>query len=345
LTQLFHNVRQSGEPKLLKKINMKFKKLFRKTEEPTRSWEQIKIGELQIKIGGLLRYSNPFAISKPIEPSPGHPSDYIDSSSRVYQRIFDAFKVPLDPKEIRAALMRDSSPIPATTNREGYQGDDHLAYWLSGFAEYKNLISIAGKYGVTGGSYFDFGGSTGRTFRHFYFQSTAWNVWSSDFKMTSVHWNLMNFPSDIMVFQSMYFPFLPIEDNTFDLITALSVFTHIDETETTWLAELRRIMKPGGIALFTIHNEDTWLNMSPKLRDAIEKYSPEFAALPILPPGRFVSTFRTDDPYRCNTFHSNDYIRKQWSRFFDVYDILSLASGAQAIVVLRKPVGKKRANS
>ena len=72
-----------------------------------------------------------------------------------------------------------------------------------------------------------------------------------------------NFPSTIKVFQGMYFPFLPIEDRTFDLISAMSVFTHIDETETSWLLELWRILKPGGIAVVTIHNEDTWLNMSP----------------------------------------------------------------------------------
>ena len=189
---------------------------------------------------------------------------------------------------------------------------------------------------MTSGNYFDFGGSTGRVFRHFYFQSTDWRVWSSDFKMTSVEWNLANFPSAITVFQGMYFPFLPIEDRTFDLVSAMSVFTHIDEIETSWLLELRRIMKPGGIAIATIHNEDTWLNMPPELREAIEKHSPELAALPELPPGRSVSNFCLDDPYRCNIFHSNDYIRTQWSRVFNVKEIIPRASGAQAAVILEK---------
>ena len=189
------------------------------------------------------------------------------------------------PTEIREALQKDTSPIPATINREGYWGNDHLAYWLVGFAEYKQLTAIAASYGVTGGNYFDFGGSTGRVFRHFHFQSADWRVWSSDFKMTSVEWNLANFPSAITVFQGIYFPFLPIDDRTFDLISAMSVFTHIDEIETSWLLELRRIMKPGGIAIATIHNEDTWLNMPPELREAIEKHSPELAAMPDIAAG------------------------------------------------------------
>jgi hypothetical protein len=60
------------------------------------------------------------------------------------------------------------------------------------------------------------------------------------------------------------------------------------------------------------------------------------AAMPTLPPGRSVSTFRDDDPYRCNTFHSNDYIRTQWIRVFDVKEIIPRASGAQAAVILQK---------
>ena len=60
----------------------------------------------------------------------------------------------------------------------------------------------------------------------------------------SVEWNLANFPSTITVFQGMYFTFLLIEDRIFDLVSAMSVFIHLDEIETSWLLELRQIMKP-----------------------------------------------------------------------------------------------------
>ncbi len=285
----------------------------------------------------LLGYSNPYAASQPIEPSPANPVDFIDVDLAPFKHMFDAPDLHFDADEIRSSLQKDTAPIPAKINREDYC-DDHLTFWLSGYFEFGKLAAMAAKYGITGGSYFDFGGSTGRLFRHFHFQSNEWDVWSSDFKMTSVEWNIENYPSDIAVFQNTYFPFLPIEDSTFDLITAMSVFTHIDETETTWLMELRRILKPGAIAIVTIHNEDTWLNMQPALREVIEEYSPELAANPTLPSGRSVSTWRRDDPYRCNTFHSNDYIETQWSRFFEIMDIIPQASGMQAAVILRKPI-------
>jgi ubiquinone/menaquinone biosynthesis C-methylase UbiE len=50
-----------------------------------------------------------------------------------------------------------------------------------------------------------------------------------------------------------YFSFLPIEDRTFDLVSAMSVFTEVDEAETSWLLELHRIMKPSGSAIVTVH--------------------------------------------------------------------------------------------
>ena len=79
----------------------------------------------------LLRYSNPFAISPPIEENPASPSDFVDIDYQSYQWLFDAAQLPMDPTEIREALKKDTSPIPATINREGYGGNDHLAYWLS----------------------------------------------------------------------------------------------------------------------------------------------------------------------------------------------------------------------
>jgi SAM-dependent methyltransferase len=237
-------------------------------------------------------------------------------------------------ERVAEAIARDDARIPARQNREGYGATD-AQYWMSGYVEYLTLTGIAARHGVRHGVMFDFGGSTGRVFRNFHYQG-GWKVWANDFKRSSVEWNLANFPPAIRAFQGMYQPVLPIRSDTFDLIIALSVFTHIDETETNWLLELNRVLKPGGIALLTIHNEATWSDMGEGLRKAMETHSPDIASLPVMPADRIVSNFRLDDPYRCNVFHSDAYIRRQWSRFFDVLEILPRMSGAQAIVVLRR---------
>ena len=47
-------------------------------------------------------------------------------------------------------------------------------------------------------------------------------------------------------------PPLPYPDATFDFIYALSIFTHLPAAKALpWMAELRRVTKPGGLVLFT----------------------------------------------------------------------------------------------
>jgi SAM-dependent methyltransferase len=285
----------------------------------------------------LLGYANPFAQSAPLLPPICQASALDVRQSALYRHILASSGLDDDTLDLPGRLARDTGPIPHPDNREGYNGDHHLAYWLTGLRLFLQISEVAAQHGIDAGSLLDFGGSTGRVFRHFAYQSDAWQVWSCDFKMSSVQWNLAHFPSNIRCFQNMYFPLLPLEDRQFDLVTAFSVFTHIDETETPWLLELRRILRPGGLALITIHDETTWRHMHEELRRKIRKYRPDLAGLADMPDGRHVSTWRTDDPYRCDVFHSASYINTNWARYFTVEAILPRFCGLQSAVILRKP--------
>ena len=49
-------------------------------------------------------------------------------------------------------------------------------------------------------------------------------------------------------------PPLHYESGYFDIVYCLSVFTHLnEEMQDAWLAEIRRVLKPGGILLLTVH--------------------------------------------------------------------------------------------
>ena len=54
---------------------------------------------------------------------------------------------------------------------------------------------------------------------------------------------------------SSFEPPLPFADNTFDVVYAVSVWTHLTlDSANRWLDEMRRILKPGGLALLTTSN-------------------------------------------------------------------------------------------
>lgn len=300
-----------------------------------------KIFHLEImdaRLKRLLKYGNSYADATKLVSPAGTPSQHFDNTyvsqhSWWKEENYNWWQEELNWEDL---MSRDQAQIPDASNREGYSGQHHLAFWLSGYRDYRKTLADVAPYGVCRGKYFDFGGSTGRVFRHFAFQSAQWDVWSSDFKISSVEWNQLYYPPNIKVLLNNSNPSLPLTDNYFDLVTAYSVFTHINETETSWLLELRRILKVGGIAYISIHDEATWSDPEPQLKDTVEKFRSDISDLKEIPTGKTVVTFRDDDPYNCNVFHCQDYIQKVWGRFFEICEIKSLCHNKQAIVICRR---------
>src|SRR5262245_49294795 len=128
-----------------------------------------------VRLKGLLAYANPYTKSELAEPL-GTPASFYPVAPAALK----------DFPDLAERVARDTAPIPAPVNRENYWPDNHFAYWLSGLRDYAMVTGLAAKRNVRSGNCFDFGGSTGRVFRHFAFQSAGWDVWSSDFNLTSV---------------------------------------------------------------------------------------------------------------------------------------------------------------
>jgi hypothetical protein len=126
-----------------------------------------------------------------------------------------------------------------------------------------------------------------------------------------------------------------------DLISAYSVFTHIEAFETTWLMELRRILRPGGIAWVTVHTERTWAQMAPgwPLHNAMSKhpdFQPYLAERGELPGERVVFRWRDDRSYTSNVFYTREYLYRSWGRILEVVEDHHRLPGFQDVVVLRK---------
>jgi SAM-dependent methyltransferase len=250
---------------------------------------------------------------------------------------------------------RDGLPLPTTADREGYHGDKHFDYWLSGLVDWLKARRTLERHGVwleQGSPVLDFGCASGRFLRHAVCQFEGLEVWGTDLNQRHVTWLLRNVPAPLKVFQCTTLPFLPLPDDYFRLATAFSVFTHIDEFELAWLAELRRVLEPGGIAYVTIHSDATWGKLGPGLTvyehlvaasDSIEEYeiTPALFRSP-MPRDKVVFRWTSAALNNTNVFLSQRHVREVWGRLFEVLEIVREGASYQDVVVLRKPVGGSR---
>lgn len=243
--------------------------------------------------------------------------------------------------ETLEAAARDVYPLPETNDREGYYGDDHISYWLSGYRDSRYLLETAQKNGVNVCRYLDLGCASGRVIRHVAVQNPSISTFGCDINRAHVVWCNGQLPSLCTVFQNHSIPTLPLQDNSVDLISAYSVFTHIEAFETTWLMELYRLLSPGGIAWLTFHTDmtlevmdDTWPLWSPVMNH------PEAAQMldenRRFEGDRVVFRWHDDQSYSSNVFYKKEYIEKVLGSIFKIVEFRHRFPEFQDVYIVKK---------
>ena len=123
-------------------------------------------------------------------------------------------------------------------------------------------------------------------------------------------------------------PPLEFEDESFDLVYALSVFTHLtDELQLAWRDELRRVLGPGGSLLLTTHGS----SYVPRL-DTSERKRFERGELVV----RWGDVPGTN---LCSAYHPERYLRETFARGFAFVELEpegARGNPTQDLVLLRK---------
>ncbi|HEX5821154.1 MAG TPA: class I SAM-dependent methyltransferase [Solirubrobacterales bacterium] len=131
--------------------------------------------------------------------------------------------------------------------------DLEAAYLSTGRALKGGVLDLLGTdWTWEGKRMHDFGCGSGRLLKQFLDEARVAEIHGSDADREMVDWVRQNLcPPIAEATPNGQQPSLDYPDDHFDLVTALSVFTHIAEGWSDWLLELRRVLRPGGLLIAT----------------------------------------------------------------------------------------------
>ena len=186
----------------------------------------------------------------------------------------------------------------------------------------------------------DFGCGCARVTRWLQYETSGSDLHACDIDAEAISWDREELPRITFSLNDPEPP-LPYGDQSFDLILNHSVFTHIDERmQDLWLAELRRVLAPGGIALLSVHGTRVF-----GITAHAARFEGETSAVWRRQLERDGILFITSDEYVGSSFpsfyhtafHAPWYVFEHWAEWFSVRAYLPHADlGFQDIVLLER---------
>jgi SAM-dependent methyltransferase len=196
-------------------------------------------------------------------------------------------------------------------------------------------------------SVLDFGCGSGRVLPHMAMLAPTARCTGCDVDAGAITWAARHLPT-LEWSLSGAVPPLPFAAGQFDLVYSISVFSHLDEPlQDRWLAELQRVLAPGGIALLTVHGPH-----------AFEQFRTGAVRTRWCSPSAFARGPLGDDelifePYVRSmfnraelpgvgasyglAFHGHGYLHRRWPAWLEVLDVRERGvSDWQDVVVCRK---------
>jgi SAM-dependent methyltransferase len=228
------------------------------------------------------------------------------------------------------------TPIPEPKLRIRVHGsEDEGSFIRYGAHIYGNLVHTLdralGKTFDDFRSVMDWGCGCGRVLRNVATRHKV-NLTGVDIDSEAIGWCEEAFP-DCSFHAIRRDPPLPLASESIDLTYGISVLTHLSERDQfKWLEELRRVTRPGGVVLLTVHGDHAWFRVEKSCTAYLDWKRHGFR-----------DAYRDsaidgviDDPnYYRDVYHDGSYIVREWSKYFRVVEILpGMVLDYQDLVVL-----------
>ena len=229
---------------------------------------------------------------------------------------------PYPPLELayRVGSLRDTADLWRTYEEMGAESKRRI------------LEVLPADWSFEGKRILDFGCGAGRSLRHFTGEAEVAKVCGCDIDEPSIQWIQEHLSPPLVAFVNQEVPPIGRPSGSFDLIYALSVFTHLTERWGDWLLELHRLLDDGGILIATFLGTERAARVLPP-EVAGEQVRPETTGMNQLAHGR---SWDHGGPL---VVHSEWWIREHWGRAFEILELVGKgfwSNWDQGYVVMRK---------
>jgi SAM-dependent methyltransferase len=225
----------------------------------------------------------------------------------------------------------DGLPLPSARLMNKVAASADVAWFLEGGElAASSMRAILERNGVAIrrlGAILDFGCGVGRVLRHWK-DLDGPALHGTDYNPELIAWCAANLPFVASGVNRLNGG-LDYPDASFDLVYALSVFTHLAPAgQSFWTAELSRVLKPGGHLFLTTHGEHYLPQLSDEEQARFRR-------------GRLVvHGSRREGSNDCAAFHPEAFVRETLARDLDVVDFVpegAKGNPSQDAYLLRKP--------
>ncbi len=245
------------------------------------------------------------------------------------------FRLRLDIENRRHAARGEAGIPPPMLRYRVHGALDAASYGAVGRAIAARIVEIFARHGLdlAQATVLDFACGPGRVVAELKRLAPGGRLHGSDIDPEAIAWATENLSTLGSFRVNAPAPPSGYAAESFDAAYSVSLFTHLDEdAQMAWLAELARIVRPGGWVLATLHGAQARGSCT---GDELRRLERQGIAFRVDRTGRFKLDGLPD--FYQTTFHTREYVLNVWSGLFEVVEYLEGGlDGHQDVVVLRR---------